>query len=110
MASGSIAGGSQGHRLTTLDNGARSSRTGWRGGERLIGAWFGVGTRNESPEANGVAHLLEHMAFKGTKRRSPAAIAEEIEAVGGISMPIPRGNRRLTTQGSLGGMRSWRST
>ena len=35
------------------------------------------------PEINGVAHFLEHMAFKGTERRSALAIAEEIEAVGG---------------------------
>ena len=48
-----------------------------------IGAWVGVGTRHEAPEVNGVAHLLEHMAFKGTARRSAQAIAEEIEAVGG---------------------------
>jgi predicted Zn-dependent peptidase len=48
-----------------------------------LGAWFGVGARNEAPEINGVAHFLEHMAFKGTARRGPADIAEEIEAVGG---------------------------
>ena len=48
-----------------------------------IGCWVDVGTRNESPDVNGVSHLLEHMAFKGTRRRSAQAIAEEIEAVGG---------------------------
>ncbi len=48
-----------------------------------LGVWVGVGTRHEPAEANGVAHLLEHMAFKGTARRSAQAIAEEIEAVGG---------------------------
>lgn len=48
-----------------------------------LGAWFGVGARNEAPEVNGVAHFLEHMAFKGTERRGPSDIAEEIEAVGG---------------------------
>ncbi|SME94585.1 Predicted Zn-dependent peptidase [Tistlia consotensis] len=48
-----------------------------------IGVWVGVGTRHEPAEANGVAHLLEHMAFKGTSNRSAQAIAEEIEAVGG---------------------------
>ncbi|HEX9836124.1 MAG TPA: pitrilysin family protein [Alphaproteobacteria bacterium] len=48
-----------------------------------LGVWVNVGTRHEAPEVNGVAHLLEHMAFKGTKRRSARAIAEEIEAVGG---------------------------
>jgi len=48
-----------------------------------IGAWVGIGARHERPEINGITHVLEHMAFKGTKRRSPQAIVEEIEAVGG---------------------------
>jgi predicted Zn-dependent peptidase len=48
-----------------------------------IGIWVDVGTRHEPEEINGVAHLLEHMAFKGTTRRSARAIAEEIENVGG---------------------------
>lgn len=48
-----------------------------------IGVWVGTGTRAESGASNGVAHFLEHMAFKGTARRSARDIAEEIEAVGG---------------------------
>lgn len=48
-----------------------------------LGVWVGTGARSESAETNGVAHLLEHMAFKGTNRRSAAEIAGEIEAVGG---------------------------
>jgi predicted Zn-dependent peptidase len=48
-----------------------------------FGAYVGTGTRNELAEENGVSHFLEHMAFKGTSRRSAAEIAEEIEAVGG---------------------------
>ena len=48
-----------------------------------LGVWVGVGTRHEPAAINGVAHLLEHMAFKGTERRSARDIAEEIEAVGG---------------------------
>ena len=48
-----------------------------------LGAWVGVGTRHEPAEVNGIAHLLEHMAFKGTERRSAYDIAQEIEAVGG---------------------------
>ncbi len=48
-----------------------------------LGVWVSVGTRNEAPHENGVSHMLEHMAFKGTKRRSARGIAEEIEAVGG---------------------------
>lgn len=48
-----------------------------------LGAWIGVGTRHEAADVNGIAHLVEHMAFKGTDRRSARAIAEEIESVGG---------------------------
>jgi predicted Zn-dependent peptidase len=48
-----------------------------------LGIWVKAGARDERPEENGVAHFLEHMAFKGTKRRSAKAIAEEIENVGG---------------------------
>ena len=48
-----------------------------------MGAWVDVGTRDEKPDVNGVSHLLEHMAFKGTERRDAYAIAAEIEAVGG---------------------------
>jgi predicted Zn-dependent peptidase len=48
-----------------------------------LGLWAGVGSRGEAPAEHGVAHFLEHMAFKGTARRSARDIAEEIEAVGG---------------------------
>src|SRR5690606_31354740 len=48
-----------------------------------VGVWVGVGTRHEPEPLNGVSHLLEHMAFKGTDRRSAIDIAVEIESVGG---------------------------
>src|SRR5579875_4020374 len=48
-----------------------------------FGAYVATGTRNETEAENGVSHFLEHMAFKGTERRSAAQIAEEIENVGG---------------------------
>ncbi|MFZ1725903.1 MAG: pitrilysin family protein, partial [Albidovulum sp.] len=48
-----------------------------------IGIWVTAGGRHERPEQNGIAHFLEHMAFKGTKRRTALQIAEEIEDVGG---------------------------
>src|ERR1700736_5319619 len=48
-----------------------------------LGIWIDVGTPHPPAKVNGVAHFLEHMAFKGTERRSALAIAEEIEAVGG---------------------------
>jgi predicted Zn-dependent peptidase len=49
----------------------------------FVGVWVNAGGRNETRPVMGVSHMLEHMAFKGTKRRSARDIAEEIEAVGG---------------------------
>jgi predicted Zn-dependent peptidase len=48
-----------------------------------LGVWVACGSRNEQPEEQGISHFLEHMAFKGTTRRTARQIAEEIEAVGG---------------------------
>ena len=48
-----------------------------------LGAYVACGTRNETAADNGVSHFLEHMAFKGTERRTAAQIAEEVENVGG---------------------------
>src|SRR6201990_2589238 len=48
-----------------------------------LGVWVGSGSRDELPNEHGISHMLEHMAFKGTKRRTARQIAEEIEAVGG---------------------------
>ena len=48
-----------------------------------LGVWIGAGSRDEHPNEHGISHLLEHMAFKGTKRRTSRQIAETIEAVGG---------------------------
>ena len=48
-----------------------------------VGIWVGAGSRHETPAEHGISHLLEHMAFKGTKRRSARQISEEIETVGG---------------------------
>ncbi len=63
-------------QVTRLDNGLTVAT------DRLdtvetasLGAWVGVGTRHEPAEINGVAHLIEHMAFKGTARRSARDIA-----------------------------------
>jgi predicted Zn-dependent peptidase len=48
-----------------------------------LGVWVGCGSRDEREDEHGISHFLEHMAFKGTKRRTARQIAEEIEAVGG---------------------------
>ncbi len=48
-----------------------------------MGVWCDVGTRYEDLKLNGIAHLVEHMMFKGTKKRNAMDIASEIESVGG---------------------------
>ncbi|MDB6453388.1 M16 family metallopeptidase [Falsirhodobacter sp. 20TX0035] len=71
-------------RLTTLPNGFRIVTEHMPGLKSAsAGIWVTAGGRHERAEQNGIAHFLEHMAFKGTKRRSALQIAEEIEDVGG---------------------------
>ena len=71
-------------RLTRLPNGLTVvSETMPRVETVSLGAYVGAGTRHEPADVNGVSHFLEHMAFKGTARRDAAAIAREIENVGG---------------------------
>lgn len=48
-----------------------------------LGVWFGVGGRYEAAAVNGASHFIEHMLFKGTRRRSAQAISQEVEGVGG---------------------------
>ena len=71
-------------QLHTLSNGFRivtESMPGLKSAS--VGIWVGAGGRHERIEQNGIAHFLEHMAFKGTKSRTPLQIAEAIEDVGG---------------------------
>ena len=71
-------------RLTRLPNGLTVvSETMARVETVSIGAYVHAGTRDEAAAENGVSHFLEHMAFKGTEKRDAAAIAREIENVGG---------------------------
>ena len=48
-----------------------------------MGVWVNVGARDESPEENGLSHLIEHMIFKGTRKRTAYQIAKEFDAIGG---------------------------
>ena len=71
-------------RLHTLPNGFRIVTEAMPGLQSAsVGLWVEAGGRHETAEQNGIAHFLEHMAFKGTRRRSALRIAEEIEDVGG---------------------------
>lgn len=49
-----------------------------------IGVWVHCGSRHEDGANNGIAHFIEHMLFKGTKKRSPLEIAATIDRVGGV--------------------------
>lgn len=71
-------------RITRLDNGLRViTETMPHLKTASLGIWAHTGARNESAREHGISHLLEHMAFKGTGKRSARQIAEEIEQVGG---------------------------
>lgn len=48
-----------------------------------LGLWVGVGGRYEPPELNGASHFIEHLLFKGTKRRSARQISQDVEGIGG---------------------------
>ena len=71
-------------RLTTLPNGFRIVTEHMPGLKSAsAGVWVMAGGRHETAQQNGIAHFLEHMAFKGTARRTSLQIAEAIEDVGG---------------------------
>lgn len=71
-------------RISTLDNGLRVVTEAMpQLATASLGVWIRAGSRHELAGEQGLAHLLEHMAFKGTRRRNALAIVEEIEQVGG---------------------------
>lgn len=69
---------------TTLANGMRVASDSFNHVETIaLGVWLNIGTRHEKKSENGIAHMLEHMAFKGTSTRSALDISKAIEDVGG---------------------------
>lgn len=71
-------------QITELENGLRIATDTMAGAQSVVaGAWVGVGTRHEPWNANGIAHFVEHMMFKGTKTRSSYALSSAIENRGG---------------------------
>ena len=71
-------------QITTLKNGLRIATDELKEAETVsIGVFVKTGSRNEDIKNNGISHFLEHMAFKGTKKRSAKQIAEEFEGIGG---------------------------
>jgi predicted Zn-dependent peptidase len=71
-------------RQTTLANGllVLTERMPWVRSVAM-GVWIDCGSRDESPETNGISHFIEHMVFKGTTTRSAQQFAREVDAVGG---------------------------
>jgi processing peptidase subunit beta len=71
-------------KVTTLANGLRvASKSDLSAATATIGVWIDAGSRFEIASTNGTAHFLEHMIFKGTKRRSMRQLEEEVENMGG---------------------------
>ncbi|KAI8910362.1 Metalloenzyme, LuxS/M16 peptidase-like protein [Gorgonomyces haynaldii] len=71
-------------KITTLPNGFRVATEANNNNQTAtVGVWIDAGSRFESRETNGVAHFLEHMAFKGTKSRSQVQLEKQIENMGG---------------------------
>jgi len=69
---------------TVLDNGIRVVSETMRHVRSVsIGVWADVGSRDESITQNGISHFIEHMVFKGTKKRSVRDIAQSLESLGG---------------------------
>jgi predicted Zn-dependent peptidase len=72
------------HKITTLPNGLRIVVDKVSQVETAaIAVFVGTGSRNETPDINGISHFLEHMAFKGTKTRNARQIAEQFDNIGG---------------------------
>ncbi len=82
--SGIVLGVAPEPRVTILENGFTVATEAMPGiATAALGVWVGAGSRHERADEHGLSHFLEHMAFKGTARRTARAIAEEIESVGG---------------------------
>lgn len=70
--------------VTTLDSGLRVASETIQGSETAtVGVWIDAGSRYETAQNNGVAHFLEHLAFKGTAKRTQKQLEIEIENMGG---------------------------
>ncbi|CAH1107519.1 unnamed protein product [Psylliodes chrysocephalus] len=69
-------------RVTTLSNGLRVASEDWGSQTATVGIWIDAGSRYEDDSNNGVAHFMEHMAFKGTSKRTQGQLEIEIEDLG----------------------------
>lgn len=70
--------------LSTLPNGLRVATCAMPSSQTVaVGIWAAVGGRHEKARTGGISHFLEHLLFKGTRKRSARRISEEVEGVGG---------------------------
>ncbi|XP_053576697.1 cytochrome b-c1 complex subunit 1, mitochondrial [Bombina bombina] len=69
-------------QLSTLDNGLRVASEDYGQATCTVGVWIAAGSRYETEKNNGSAYFLEHLAFKGTKKRPQAALEQEVESLG----------------------------
>ena len=71
-------------KVSTLPNGLKVATCSMPASQTAaVGIWCAVGARSESARLSGISHFVEHLLFKGTKRRTSRRISEEIEGVGG---------------------------
>ena len=63
-----------------------------------VGIWINAGSRNEKKIENGIAHFLEHMAFKGTEKEVPYRLQRKLKVLVGLSMHIPVEKSRVIMQ------------
>lgn len=72
------------HQLTRLPNGLTVATAAMpHMASVCLGVWAGVGSRHETDAQSGASHFLEHLLFKGTRRRTARQISEEVEGLGG---------------------------
>merc|ERR1711871_733775 len=69
--------------VTKLSSGVRVASETAHGETATVGVWIDAGSRYETARNNGAAHFLEHMAFKGTSKRTQRQLEVEIENIGG---------------------------
>jgi predicted Zn-dependent peptidase len=72
------------YRVTQLENGLRVATAQMPQMRSVsVGIWVGIGSRYEPAVLNGVCHFIEHLLFKGTRRRSAREISQAVEGIGG---------------------------
>src|SRR5215831_19237205 len=72
------------YRVTQLENGLRVATAEMPQMRSVsVGVWVGIGSRYEPPVLNGACHFIEHMLFKGTRKRTAREISEAVEGIGG---------------------------